>query len=58
MSLGKLKKKKINVPADYVKLYLGARLNPKPNSVKSLTHDFFSNYSNLCYAKPIRPGKK
>lgn len=54
----KLKNKKINVPADYVEVCLTARQNPKPYSVKYLSHDFFNDFSNLRYVNAIRPGKK
>jgi hypothetical protein len=51
----KLKNKPIYVPANYIDIFEGARMD-KPYRVKYLTHDFFKNYSDLKYYNSIRPG--
>uniref|UniRef100_A0A1Y1JYK3 Uncharacterized protein n=1 Tax=Photinus pyralis TaxID=7054 RepID=A0A1Y1JYK3_PHOPY len=53
-----LRKRKINVPADYIDVCLQARQNPEPYKVHYLTHDYFLNYAKLGFLASIRPGKK
>ncbi|KAB0793756.1 hypothetical protein PPYR_13376 [Photinus pyralis] len=54
----KLRRRTINVPADYVSLCKLARKNPKPYHVSYLDHTFFKDYSKLNLIKSIRPGYK
>jgi hypothetical protein len=52
----KLKRNPIHVPADYLAYFTGARTQPTPYSVKSLTYEFFKNYASIKYLNSIRPG--
>ncbi|KAK5640008.1 hypothetical protein RI129_010819 [Pyrocoelia pectoralis] len=54
----KLKNININVPAEYVNVFLKSRQNPSPFTVKYLTFDFFKNFNSLRFLTSIRPGRK
>lgn len=54
----KLRNTNINVPADYVGVFLQARQNPSPFEVKYLTFDFFKNFDSIKILSSIRPGRK
>ena len=47
----------INVPYDYINIFLKARKNPKPFKVNYLDHTFFKDYSKLGPYQSIRPGR-
>lgn len=53
-----IRKKIVNVPADYVTAIENARKKPKPYLVTYLNHTFFKNFERLKYFKSIRPGRK
>ncbi|CAG9770205.1 unnamed protein product [Ceutorhynchus assimilis] len=53
----KLKKKIINVPADYVEVCQSARLNPRPYIVNYLDYTFFKNFESMQVLNSIRPGR-
>ncbi|CAG5000307.1 unnamed protein product [Parnassius apollo] len=52
-----LKKKDINVPAEYVGVCRSARKKPKPYDVTYLSHKFFKNFNDVQFFKSIRPGR-
>nr|CAH7729984.1 unnamed protein product [Callosobruchus chinensis] len=53
----KLKKKIINVPADYVEVCELARLHPRPYVVEYLDYSFFLNFEPMQIINSIRPGR-
>ncbi len=54
----KLKNKSIFCPADYIQIMREARSRPSPYTVKYLTYDFFTDFSNTRPLTSIRPGTK
>lgn len=54
----RLKKRRINVPAEYAFHCKRARLKPRPYNVKYLDHNFFKSFEDIQTVKSIRPGKK
>nr|CAH7748643.1 unnamed protein product [Callosobruchus chinensis] len=53
----RLKKKIINVPADYVEVCELARLHPRPYVVEYLDYSFFKNFEPMQIINSIRPGR-
>lgn len=54
----KLRKRIINVPADYVQVCQTARESPRPYHVEYLDYTFFRNFEKLKFIPSIRPGRK
>lgn len=52
-----IRKKKINVPADYVQIAKSS-CRKKPYYVEYLQHDFFKNFESVLNYKSIRPGTR
>lgn len=53
----KIRKRKINVPADYVEICQTARRNPFPYKVEYLDHTFFKTFDKIKFVTSIRPGR-
>lgn len=53
----KVRKRNINVPADYVEICRTARQNPFPYKVEYLDHTFFKNFDKVQFVTSIRPGR-